>query len=139
MPKHTSPMRLEKSLVDKASVVGRKMHRSINDQIEYWADIGERVSKMVSPNSLDQVMAGLARLHVEPILAAPVDPEAVFNTLAGDRESGALAEALSAGRVRYQASRSHPGQLERIDERGQVQVGQFKGGRFVAMDEGQHR
>lgn len=37
----TSSVRLDQALIDKASVMGRAMNRSVPKQIEYWAKVGE--------------------------------------------------------------------------------------------------
>ncbi|MCK0713630.1 ParD-like family protein [Chromohalobacter sarecensis] len=37
----TSSVRLDQALIDKASVMGKAMNRSVPKQIEYWAKVGE--------------------------------------------------------------------------------------------------
>lgn len=49
MAKAASPVRLQKSLVDAATVAGQQFNRSTAEQIEYWADLGRRVAAVLDP------------------------------------------------------------------------------------------
>lgn len=135
MPKSASPIRLQDDLMQAAALTGERFHRSTAEQIEYWASIGRQVSNLLDPDALLSVSAGLARVRVEPITAAPVDPDEAFRCLEAERTHGTLSVAVTSSPIRYQASRAHPGYLERVGADGRVAVGQFKGGRFVATTE----
>jgi len=134
MAKAVSPVRLQADLMEAAALTGKRLHRSSAEQIEYWASIGRSVGLLLNPDSLLAVTAGLARLKVEPVIASPVDPDQVFAALERDRKSGVLARSVSQSTVRYQASDSHPGQLEQIDTDGTITIGQFKGGVFTPLE-----
>lgn len=136
MAKASSPLRLQEELVKKATLASKPLHRSTAEQIEYWADIGERVSRSLSPAMLMQLSSGLAQIQVRAVRGKPVDPESIFAAVERARESGDLARQVTGSPVRYQASESHPGLLERIDENGLVEVGQFRNGEFVPMEQG---
>jgi hypothetical protein len=131
MAKASSPVRLESGLMSAAAVAGSTLHRSAAEQIEYWADLGRKVAKIVDPEILLAVQAGLATLRVEQVSASPVDPDAVFAALDRERDSGALSEAVAAGAVRYQASIARPGSLEACYPDGRIEVGQFTNGKFI--------
>lgn len=131
MAKAPSPVRLESSLMSAAAVAGSTLHRSAAEQIEYWADLGRKVAKIVDPEILLAVQAGLATLRVEHVSPSPVDPDAVFAALDRARNSGALSEAVAAGAVRYQASIMRPGALEACYPDGRIEVGQFANGQFI--------
>jgi len=131
MAKAASPVRLQRDLMDSATVAAERMHRSAAEQVEYWASIGRSVAGMIDPDSLLAVTTGLARLNVEPISAPAVEPDAVFGALERDRNSGALQTFVATPRVRYQACREHPGLLERIDADGHVAIGSFRDGVFI--------
>lgn len=135
MAKAASPIRLEKALMEAASLSGKRLHRSAAEQVEYWADIGRTVDASVSPDSLLEVATGLARLKVERVVALPVDPDDVFAQLEHDRDSGQLAASVARSNVQYQASRQFPGSLERIALDGEITVGTFVNGQFIAMPE----
>jgi len=130
MAKASSPVRLDSDLMKAASLAGSALHRSAAEQIEYWADLGRKVARSITPETLLEVQAGLAKLTVEKAQPVTVDPEAVFAALGQKRESGALQEAIASGNIRYQASREHPGFLEEVQPDGTIVVGQFKDGRF---------
>jgi len=124
--------------MQSARLAASRHHRSAAEQIEYWASLGRQVAGFVDPDSLLDVAPGLARLEVAPILAQPVRPEAVFAAVEADRASGTLAEKVSTAAIRYQASRAHPGYLERIDHTGTRTLGTFHGGVFTPCDK-EHR
>jgi hypothetical protein len=130
MAKSASPVRLQDDLMRRAALAGARHHRSAAQQIEYWAALGQDVAALLDPDLLLDVKAGLARLRVEPVRAAAVDPESVFACLDAQRRSGSLAASVSTASVRYQACPSQPGLLERINSAGSISTGTFAGGVF---------
>jgi hypothetical protein len=131
MAKAKSPLRLQEELIRAASIDGPRLHRSIAEQVEYWAELGRKVSKVIDPDDLLAVSAGIATINIVKVAVPDVDPEDVFASLDEDHRTGRLAKSIAQrSPVRYQASRSHPGMLERIDEQGSVSVGQFRDGEF---------
>ncbi len=133
MAKAASPIRLQQDLMDNAAVEGQLFKRSATEQVEYWADIGRRLSNLVASDTLLAISAGLATVHVEPVVTRPIDPDIVFNNLEQQRESGVLTEMIKHGQPRYQASVQHPGYLERIDASGVAVPGSFKDGVFAPV------
>lgn len=59
------------------------------------------------------------------------DPKRVFDAVESARDSGDLAHLVTGASMRYQASKEHPGQLDRIDDHWTVKVGTFQGGEFL--------
>lgn len=116
--------------MESAKQFGQIHHRSAAEQIEYWALLGQRVSRILDPETLLDLAAGLVRLRLEPVVQAGVDPQQVFDALDADRVSGALQSAVTRAPLRYQASEEHPGYLEQISASGQRHVGQFVDGVF---------
>jgi hypothetical protein len=135
MAKATSPVRLQAELMQAARVAGARQHRSGAEQIEYWAALGRQISHFVDPDTLLEIAAGLASLKVEPTVAPPIDPEAVFAAVETDRRSGELAKKVSTAAIRYQASATHPGYLEQIDKNGATTLGTFHNGVFIPLRE----
>ena len=135
MAKASSPVRLQEELMRSATLAGERFHRSAAEQVEYWAAIGRSVSHIVDPDVLMSVMSGLTRLKAEPVISPEIDPEDVFSNLEGARTRGTLASAVTKANVRYQASITHPGQLEQLDPEGAITLGQFKNGVFVPVPE----
>ena len=134
MPKASSPMRLEQGLVRAATLSSGLYKRSIAEQVEYWADIGRRVEKVIDPDTLLAIQAGLATVQVVPKDDVAVDADQLFARMEDDRRSGELAASVSSGALRYQASLAHPGMLERIDADGERTLGQFQQGQFIRYD-----
>jgi hypothetical protein len=135
MPKAASPVRLQEELMESARVSGSVQHRSAAEQIEYWADIGRKVSKTIDPDTLLAVEAGLVRIVVEQVQSEAVDTESVFAALDADRKSGKLASAVAEkSPIRYQASKIKPGLLEQVDSEGNSVGGQFINGEFVPAE-----
>ncbi len=130
MAKAASPIRLDKDLMAEASLAASTLHRSTAEQVEYWADIGRKVGRLVDPRALLEVQAGLATLHVKKTAPVTADPDAIFAALERDRESGALSEAIGVGSVRYQASSSEAGKLEAVYPDGRIEHGIFVNGAF---------
>ena len=135
MAKAASPIRLQAELMQVAESTAKRFHRSTAEQIEYWADLGRTVSSILDPDVLLAVASGLTVLKTEPVASAPVDPDAVFQSLEQDRKTGKLQSIVTSSAVRYQASIKHPGYLERIDPNGNITTGQFEHGLFIALDE----
>ncbi|MEH6651136.1 MAG: hypothetical protein V7707_14010 [Motiliproteus sp.] len=62
-----------------------------------------------------------------------LDPEDVFQSLEQERESGELAQSVTSSKVRYQASTTHSGMLERIEADGNRTTGTFSNGMFKPL------
>ena len=134
MAKAASPVRLQNELMQAASVAGTRLHRSAAEQVEYWASLGRQIAAFVDPDALLKVAAGLARLKVEPTITQPIDPDAVFAAVELDRRSGELSKKVTTASIRYYASVTHPGYLERVDESGTHTVGTFRCGVFTPIE-----
>ncbi|WP_269621553.1 hypothetical protein [Zhongshania sp. BJYM1] len=78
----------------------------------------------------------MARLNVEQVLSPPLDPDAIFGAMERKRSDNSLQNEVTNSAVRYQSSLTHPGLLECLDQNGEITVGQFKNGQFIAMGEG---
>jgi len=134
MAKASSPIRLQQDLMQQAESTARRFHRSTAEQIEYWAELGRSVASTLDPDVVLSIQAGLSRLHVEPVIAQPIDPDEVFMSLEEQRESGTLQRNVTNSPIRYQASLSQQGLLERVDQQGKVTTGEFQNGEFIAQD-----
>ena len=135
MAKASSPVRLQNDLMQAAKLTGERFHRSTAEQIEYWADIGRKVSTVLDPDTLISIATGLTQVKVEPIYGKPIDPDDVFNLLEAQRQQGTLTQTVTNSTIKYQSSLTQPGYLERIDQNGNVLVGQFENGEFVSAEE----
>ena len=135
MPKSSSPLRLQEDLMQAATLTAERFHRSTAEQIEYWADLGRKVSTIIDPDTLLSLSAGLSQLKIEPVYDQPVNPDKVFNSLEAQREQGTLTHKVTNSSVKYQSSMTHSGCLEQIDQNGIITTGQFKEGQFIVIEE----
>ncbi len=120
MTKAASPIRLQKELMQSATVAAALSHRSAAEQIEYWAFLGRSIAKVIDTDKILAIHSGLAEIKIENVTAPAIDPDTVFSVLEEDRKSGILAENVTSSSVRYQASHLHPGLLEKIGCDGKV-------------------
>lgn len=137
MAKAASPIRLQDELMQAAALTAERFHRSTAEQIEYWAEMGRNVDRMLNPDDLLAISAGLARITIEPITSEPVDPIGIFQSLEDDRASSMLPQMVTGNVLKYQASLAHPGYLEQIHPDGRIQTGKFQDGEFIAIDASQ--
>ena len=77
MAKAASPVRLQQELMEKATLAGARQHRSAAEQIEYWAALGRQMAGVVDPDTLLDVLSGLATLKVVPVAGVAVEVDAV--------------------------------------------------------------
>jgi len=135
MAKASSPIRLQAELMQAATSSGVRYHRSTAEQIEYWADMGRRVSSFIDPDTLLAVKSGLAKITVEPVHTASVNPDRVFQSLEENRRTGRLSKFVSTSTVKYQVSEEHPDYLVQIDKQNNIITGKFENGEFIPLDE----
>ena len=89
----------------------------------------------MNPDSLLDVLSGLAILKIEPIVSVAVDPDQAFATLDNERKSGRLDQAVSSAALRYQACPTKPGWLEQISADGNRKLGRFCDGVFQPLND----
>jgi len=127
----TSPIRINPSLVAAAEREGMLQKRSTPKQIEYWADLGRAVEHVIELSDVLAVKQGLKRLKLEDIESVIVDLDEVFNDLARRRQNGSLANDVTGSPYYFEASKTDPGLLDRLDlTTGVRQTGQFRDGKF---------
>ncbi|QNI71241.1 hypothetical protein CyaNS01_02117 [Cyanobium sp. NS01] len=134
MAKASSPVRLQSELMESAARAGALHHRSAAEQIEYWADLGRRVARVLDPDTLLDLAAGAVRLHLEPVVTPSVSPEQVFAAVDADRASGILVGAVTTAPLRYQVATGSPGYLEQIAADGTRMLGSFQDGVFTPLN-----
>lgn len=131
MGKH-GPVRLDPDLMEDATREAKRQHRSTRKQIEFWVELGRAVEGVVTREQVAGLRSGLLGVMAHDV--GPVNTNEVFAEL--DDRRPALAEQVTRASARYQASRSHPGLLERIDADGRVTLGQFEHGTFQPREAG---
>lgn len=89
------------------------------------------VARNASSSDLLALMQGFARLQVTHNPSRPVKPDEVFAAVEQARTDGSLHKDVSHARIRYEASKTHPGLLEQILADGQRKTGHFVNGEFI--------
>jgi hypothetical protein len=108
--------------------------RSTPKQIEYWADLGRAVERVIDLSDVFAVMQGLKKLKIESVESVVVESEELFGDLDEQRRSGNLADSVTTASVYYEASRERPGLLDQVDTAtGKRKSGHFNQGRFVEL------
>ena len=127
----TSPIRLNSALVAAAEKEGTIQKRSVPKQIEFWAELGKAVARVMDLSDVFAIIQGLKKVKVEPVTSVSVDPSDVFNSLENKRKSGNLAEKVTSSAVYYEASLSQQGLLDRVNSyTGERETGHFHNGEF---------
>ena len=67
MAKAASPIRLQKELMQAAESTAKRFHRSTAEQVEYWADLGRKISPTLDPDVLLSIKSGLTVIKTEPV------------------------------------------------------------------------
>jgi len=133
MAKSNSPIRLDAALMSQAKLVAGLHKRSQAEQIEYWAALGQSMTKLIDPETLIRIKSGVTKIRLEDIKNNSIDPEDVFSALEEQKQSGLLRSQITTSKLAYRASESKTGYLEQIDTTGNVTVGQFENGHFVSL------
>ncbi len=129
-----NPMRLSPELVEAAERESRVQKRSLPKQIEFWAVLGKAVQGVIDYSDVIAVTQGLKKIAVEPIESPTADPDDVFADLENSRKRRALAKDVTTAAVYYEASRSRPGMIDRVNSAtGERRTGRFKQGKFQAI------
>ena len=126
------PIRVNDDLAREAEIEGDLMHRSMPKQVEYWAELGKRLSNSLRPKDLLALMQGIAEIRVEIPPPPTVEAEEVFEAVEMASASGRLGPQLTQGYMYYEASTNRPGYLEQEMPDGTRRIGQFKDGEFIA-------
>ena len=125
-------LRLDSGLIKTAERIGAIFKRSAPKQIEYWAELGKAVEKVVDIVDVMAVLEGNKKIAVESVVSKRIDPNNVFNSLEARRESGELEKEVTTARIYYEPSSDHPGLIDKVDyDTGKRQAGHFYKNKFI--------
>jgi len=119
--------------MSRAKLAASLHKRSQAEQIEYWAALGQSMTKLIDPETLIRIKSGVTKIHLEDIQNSIIDPDDVFSSLAEQQKSGVLHTQITTSKLAYRASKSQTGYLEQIDDTGNVTVGHFEHGHFISI------
>lgn len=132
MAKTSSPIRVDKNLMEQASIVAEQTNRSTVGQLEEWAWIGRDVAMSLSQNDIMAVKAGVKKIVLMEAIPE-ADSYSIMKAFRNQLQSGSIKEQLLSSGPKYQASQSRPGLLDQVHSDGTVLTGMFKGGEFIEI------
>lgn len=112
------PIRLERSLMEQARVQAALEHRSLPKQIEYWANLGQKVAQMLTADQMLELMQGFIRIKLEENEPERFDMDDVLGDLESSRKAGTLANRVTGSAVRYGIDPANPDRLVVMDVNG---------------------
>ncbi len=131
----TNSLRIDSALIAAAERAGSIYKRTPPKQIEYWAELGKSVERVVRIEDVIAIIKGVKKIIVEPVTSTSVDPNDVFNDLETSRTSGDLAKKVTFSAVYYEASLSRPGLIDKVNAAtGKRQTGHFHNDEFVEQE-----
>jgi hypothetical protein len=131
MAKHTSPMRLNDNLVNEAQIVAASMSRTAAEQIEFWSEVGKRVTANLTHAQTLQLMTGNGKVIIEEPAVQSLDVFALAAEVKAESQSSSLSkELLSKGQVLYEAAPEGGGYLIAHLPSGDKLKGKFVDGQF---------
>ncbi len=126
-----SPMRLDPELVGAAEKEGAVQKRTAPKQIEFWAELGKAVERLLAHTDVIAILQGFKKIRVELEESVTINPDDIFSELEKNRKIGALAEKVTSSAMYYEVSQKQPGLLDRVDSAtGKRETGMFQNGEF---------
>ena len=127
-----NPLRLNSTLLESARIEASVQKRSIPNQIEYWAELGRAVERVLEPADVYAVTQGVKKITLEPVFPEAVNPERVFASIEKNRKKGSLSKQVTSVQIYYESSSTRPGLIDRVDSvTGERKAGRFLNGTFV--------
>jgi len=131
----TKSIRLSADLIRQAQSAASVQHRSIPNQVEYWATLGRIISSIIGIEDAYAILQGLKALRVEPTQTISIDSHTVFSALEADRAKGFADKPITSAPFYFEASQKTPGLLDRVDSlTGERKSGKFTNGEFKEID-----
>ncbi len=128
-----SALRLDPDLVHEAEMEALLHKRTTPKQIEYWAELGRKVSEMIDPVDLISVAQGFAQIKITEKASYALDSAQIFNRVEDERAAGYLNDKVTSAVVSYEVDSVRPGLLIRINKDGSKDPGHFKNGKFIKI------
>ena len=129
-------IRIGETLFSRADERAGLARRSVQKQIEYWAELGRLVEDGLAGAELHALLEGRKTIERIALVANDVssddvpDAATVLAELHADRAAGTLAASVTSAPVAYDLV-DDGRTLRRHDDEGNVSIGTFVDGRFV--------
>lgn len=124
-----SPIRVSDDLIEQAEKQTKLSYRSLQKQIEFWAQIGKEVELNMTAADVAALVNGEAQIKILRKISEPVEFDGVFEELETNRKKGNLQSKIVKDKVWFEESIDYPGMLIRFNK-GKKEIGTFKDGRF---------
>ena len=122
------PVKISDALLLDARIAGETMNRSIAGQVEFWAQLGRSVERLLNGKEINRLRSAAPPPSLSDILASVDQPS-------GRARLQAVLEAKPY--PHYRPVPGDPDRMERIEEDGTRTIGQFRNREFVATEENQ--
>ena len=119
------PVKISDALLLDARRAGEVMHRSINGQIEYWAQLGRSIERLLNGQEIHRLRAAAPPPKLSEILATINEPS-------GRARLHTILDAKPFPHFRAVPGDRHL--MERIDEDGTRTIGRFIDRKFVPAE-----
>jgi len=126
----SKPLRVNDALFMSAETEGALMKRSAAKQVEYWAELGRRISSSIAPNDMISLMQGIAQVRIDLPGTSSIDSQQIF-TAVETNATQSTGSRITGGGVYYEASQNKPGLLDQVMPDGSRSTGHFEGGEFI--------
>lgn len=131
MTEHSSSIRLNANLVSSAAIVAKSANRSCAQQIEFWAELGKKLSGHLTEQEAVKFLSGQTNVVMKVQTTYSFDAKALAKTVQNDE---ALSDdLLNNGHTLYSASPNGSDLLIASFPDGTVKEGHFKNGEFKQL------
>jgi hypothetical protein len=118
------PVKISDALLADARQASEIMHRSINGQIEHWAQLGRSLERLMNGQELHRLRASAPAPRLSDILASINQPSG----------RGRLQAVLDAKPFpHFRPIPGHRSLMERTDENGTTLIGEFVHRKFTPV------
>ncbi len=118
----------------------KDMFKECQSRIRSMALVHEKLYQTQDFSVIDlkeayEIIQGFMKLTVESLESKAVDPKDVFNSLEKKRKSGELSEMVTTSLIYFEASKTKPGLLDRVNpSTGERQTGKFHNGKYEIQE-----
>lgn len=126
------PIRLNPDILKTASLFADIGYRSVPNQIEYWAKLGQLLENALTTAEVHHLLAGTKYLtNAEVRDQIELDSDSIISLVDSARTDGSISEELASSEFVYDTDSAN--RLRRIDSKGNVTFGKIVGNKFVEI------
>ncbi len=127
-------IRLDSDLISQASMEASLNKRSVPKQIEYWAELGRMVSKVLNIYDVLGLLQGTKKLKVEDMETDLPSLKELLEVIDSDPDPREGIPEFKNLSVIYEANEKNNKSLDQINiATGERQTGNFRNGKFIPV------